>query len=105
VRRPLDHVAVVVAVALTAACQDKSVDGLAIINHSDTDVVVNIVDGTEIAVESGHRKVVPMDSCLGTSVIVTAEAHDDVEMPGAVCVAEVLYVREDHTAYVAAVFG
>ena len=75
-----------------------------IVNDSDTAVVVNIVDGTEVAVESGHRKDVTMDACLGTAVVVIAQGHPDVEMRGAACAGTVLYVRKDHSAYIK-VFG
>ncbi len=69
--------ALAVAVALTlGACADRSRDGFAIVNKSDTAVTVTFVDGlTEVTVEPGHREVVRMPECLGTAVHVTAEGH------------------------------
>lgn len=97
--------ALVVAAAVTAACSDRSTDGFAVVNDSDADVTVTLVDGPVVDVGAGHREVVEMDDCLGTGVVVTSDAHADVAIDGAACTGSVLYVREDGSAYVSSMYG
>lgn len=104
-RRPFALAVLIAAVAVTASCSDRTSDGLAIVNDSDTDVTVTVIDGPEIAVGSGRREVVEMDDCLGTAIVVAAEGHPDVTIDGAACAASVLYVRGDHSAYISSTHG
>jgi|GEM_PF-1658500 len=99
--------AVAVAVALTVgACADRSTDGFAIVNKSDTAVTVTFVDGlTEVTVEPGHREVVPMPECLGTAVHVAADGHPDVDIDGSACTGSVLYVEKDHSAGIESMYA
>ncbi|GIG20889.1 hypothetical protein Cch01nite_16130 [Cellulomonas chitinilytica] len=99
--------ALAVAVALTlGACADRSRDGFAIVNKSDTAVTVTFVDGlTEVTVEPGHREVVRMPECLGTAVHVTAEGHPDVDIDGSACVGSILYIEKDHSAGIESMYA
>jgi len=56
-------------------------------------------------VEPRHRKVITMDGCRGTAVVVTTAEHPDVTIDGAACVAAVLYVQKDHSAYLSQMYG
>lgn len=105
-RRPLPlAVPLLATVAVLSGCSDRSPDGFAVVNQSDTDVSVTLVDATDVEVGAGERAVVEMDDCLGTAVVVAADGHPAVEIDGPACVASVLYVRADHTAYISSMYG
>jgi hypothetical protein len=101
-------VALLGALAATSlsSCADRTPDGFAIVNDSDIAVTVEFVDGlNEVPVEPGHREVVRMDDCLGTAVVVTATGHPDVTLDGSACRGSVLYVLEDHTAFIESMYA
>ena len=96
-----------VACALAlGACADRSSDGFAIINKSDTAVTVTFDGGlTEVTVEPGHRGVVSMPDCLGTAVHVDSEGHPDADIDGSACTGSVLYVEKDHSAWIESMYA
>lgn len=108
-RRPgalmLGVLAAVSAVSVSS-CSDRSTDGFAIVNDSDITVTVELVgELDEVTVEPGHREVVRMDDCVGTAVVVTATGQADVTLEGSACRGSVLYVLEDHTAFIESMYA
>ncbi|GEK23072.1 adenosylhomocysteinase [Cellulomonas xylanilytica] len=108
-RRPgalvLSVLAAVSAVS-ASSCSDRSTDGFAVINDSDVAVTVEFVDELhELTVQPGHREVVRMDDCLGTAVLVTATGQRDITLDGSACRGSVLYVLEDHTAFIESMYA
>jgi hypothetical protein len=105
-RIALTAAALATAVVLSSCGQDRSTDGFAIVNHSDVDVTVEFTDGlTEVDVAPGHREVVEMPDCLGTAVVVMLDGYPDVHIDGSACTGSVLYVQEDHTAYIESMYA
>ena len=89
-----------------SSCAVRTPDGFAIVNDGDIAVTVEFVDGlNEVTVEPGHREVVRMDDCLGTTVVVTATGQPDVTLDGSACSGSVLYVLEDHTAFIESMYA
>lgn len=46
-----------------------------------------------------------MDDCLGTAVLVTATGQRDITLDGSACRGSVLYVLEDHTAFIESMYA
>lgn len=89
-----------------SSCSDRSTEGFVIVNDSDVAVTVEFVDALhEVTVEPGHREVVRMDDCLGTAVMVTATGQPDDTLDGSACRGSVLYVLEDHTAFIESMYA
>ncbi|AEE45302.1 hypothetical protein [Cellulomonas fimi] len=104
-RQPALAVTHVVTVAVTAGCSDRSPDGFAVVNESDTAVSVSLVGAAAVEVGAGRRAVVETEDCLGTGVVVAADGPPAVEIDGPACVASVRHVRADHTADVSSMHG
>jgi hypothetical protein len=105
VRSALATLAALSAVTLTS-CAERTPDGFSIVNRSDIETTVTFVDAFEdVTVDPGHREVVVVPDCIGTAVRVTAAGHPDVKIEGSACAGSVLYIEEDHSAYIESMYA